>query len=96
MLIDILLLEFLRFPSGSLWEHFGVVLGSIGDLEGPFGSLWVPLGSLWDHFGGPWPPLGTMLDDFGIVLGPSDWRKGPKGDEERFWAVCCELFKIFC
>ncbi len=31
------------------------------------------------------PPLGTILDDFGIILGPSDYRKGPQGDEERLW-----------
>ncbi len=44
-----------------------------------------PLGLLWDHFGGPLTPLGTILDDFGIILGPSDYRKGPQGDEERLW-----------
>ena len=27
-----LLLEFLRLPPGSLWEHFGVIWVSIGDL----------------------------------------------------------------
>ena len=43
------------------------------------------MGTLWGHFGGPWAPLGTILDDFGIILGPSDCRKGPEGDDERFW-----------
>ncbi len=56
--------------------------GPFGDLWDPFGSL---LGTLWGHSGALGPPLGTIFDDFGIMLGPSDCRKGPKGDEERFW-----------
>ena len=45
------------------------------------GSLWLSLGL-----------LGSILDDFGIILGPSECRKGPEGDEERFFAVFVRIF----
>ncbi len=85
MIINILPLEFLGFPLGSLWHHFRVILGSVlgvfGSLCGSLGYLWVtfghPLGSLW----GPWAPLGTILDDFCTIVAPSDYKKGPEGDE---------------
>ena len=80
-----LLLEFLRFPPGSLWEHFsdiwGADWGSLGSVLDPLGTLYITLGSLWRSLA---PPLGIILDDFGIILGPFDCRKGPTGDEERF------------
>ena len=48
---------------------------------------WVPFGALWGHCGSPWPPLGTILDDFCIVLGPSDHKKSPEGDEFKMLGV---------
>ncbi len=60
----------------------------------PFGSLWVPwgttLGSLWWSLG----PLGHYFGDVGIMLGPSDCRKGPKSDEERCWDVVFVISSI--
>ena len=47
------------------------------------GTLCTPLGSLWRSLA----PLGPYFGDFGIILGPSDCRKGPKSDEERCWDV---------
>ncbi len=84
------LLEFLGFPKGSLWEHFSDIWVSIGI---PLGSLWIPLGTLWIPLGtllvtfgvtvAVLGPLGHYVGDFGIILGPSDCRKGPKSDDER-------------
>ena len=67
---------------------------SIGAPLGPFGYplgvYWIPLGTLWTPLGSLWrslAPLGPYFGDFGIILGPSDCRKGPKSDEERCWDV---------
>ena len=73
---------------GPLWHKFSVIwgsiLGAVGPLWGSLGSLWItfghPLGSLW----GPWAPLGTISDDCCIILGPSDYKKSPEGDEFKF------------
>ena len=85
MFIAISLVEFLRFPLGL----FGSILGSFWSPPGIFGvpldPFWVPFGVTLVYFGGPWAPLGNILDDFGIILGPSDCRKGSEGDEEWFW-----------
>ena len=95
------LLEFLGFPKGSLWEHFSDIWVSIGLPLGPFGyplgvywiplgTLWIPVGTLCTPLGSLWQslaPLGPYFGDFGIILGPSDCRKGPKSDEERCWDV---------
>ena len=78
MFIAILLLEFFRFPLGLFGSILGSFWSSKGDLKGIQRSL-------WGHFGGPWAPLGNILDDFGIIVGPSDYRKGSEDDEERFW-----------
>ena len=61
---------------------------SIGD---PLGVHWgifrVPVDPFaypLDPFGvtvAVFAPLGTILDDFCIMLGPSDYKKGPEGDE---------------
>ena len=86
------LLEFLGFPLGSLWEHFSDIWVSIGGPLEPFGypwgvywiplgTLWIPLDTLWTPLGSLWrssAPLGHYFGDFGIMLGPSDCKKGPK------------------
>ena len=81
---------------GSLWHHFRVFLESILDAFGPLwgslGSLWItfghPLGSLW----GPWAPLGTILDDCCIILGFSDYKKGPEGDAFKILGLFLLVF----
>ena len=53
---------------------------------------WVPFGPLWGHCGSPWPPLGTILDDFCIVLGPSDHKSSPEGDEFKMLGLFLLVF----
>ena len=55
------------------------------------GTLWITLGSLWRSLA----PLGHYFGDFGIILGPSDCRKGPKSDEERRWDVVFVNYFIY-
>ena len=69
------------------------MLGAFGPLWGSLGSRWItfghPLGSLW----GPWAPLGTILGDFCIILGPSDYKKGPEGDEFKMLGLFLLVFR---
>ena len=86
--IDILLVGFQESPLGGLGEHFSDIWVSIGDPLGvhwgSLRSLWIPLGTLWTPLGSLWQslaPLGYYLDDFCVVLGPSDHKSSPEGDD---------------
>ena len=53
-----------RRVSGSLWIHFGIILGSF---RGHFGIIFgIILRSFWDHFG---LMLGSYWAHLGIILG---------------------------
>ncbi len=82
---------------GSPLALFGSMLVSFGCLLGIFRVPLDPFGYPLDHFGTTLavlgPPLGTILDDCCIIVGPSDYRKGPKGDEERLWDDLLLMFE---
>ncbi len=62
----------------------------------PLGIFGVPLDHFWAPFGvtlGPLGPLGTILDDCCIILGPSDYKKGPEGDEFKILGLCLLVFR---